>query len=160
MKLDFSTMPDHSRIWVYQCSRELSDQEIELITKKCDEFTDSWSAHGSPLQASYALERKRFLVLAVDEEASGVTGCSIDASVALVRELGELLSVDFFDRMAIAWIKEGGLAITQMHEFWAMRKAGLITDETRVFNNLVKTKGELREGWLVPFAQSWHAEMW
>jgi len=130
------------------------------LEKRCDAFVKNWAAHGLPLTASYVLEQGRFLLFAVDEQASGVTGCSIDASVSVVKELCAQFNVDFFDRMAIAWMKENALEITPMHEFWAMRKANLITDSTLVFDNLVKTKGDLVSGWLVPFAQSWHAEMW
>lgn len=160
MKLDFTALPDHARVWVYQCSRVLNPSEIVGLEERCDAFVEAWAAHGQPLMASYSVEQGRFLVFAVDEQASGVTGCSIDASVAVVKELCSQFDVDFFDRMAIAWMKDEAIEITPMHEFWAMRKAGIVTDSTRVYDNLVKTKADLKNDWLVPFSQSWHAEMW
>ncbi|MFT4678104.1 MAG: hypothetical protein ACI9RU_001097 [Litorivivens sp.] len=160
MKLDFEAMPDHARVWVYQCSRVLTQTEIEQIQGRLDFFVQGWAAHGQPLMSSYSIEHGRFLVFAVDEKASGVTGCSIDSSVSLVKEFCNDYKVDFFDRMAIAWIKADVIQITPMHEFWAMRKAGIITDVTLVYDNLVKAKGDLAEAWLVPFSQSWHAKMW
>ncbi|MEZ4956316.1 MAG: hypothetical protein R2825_22350 [Saprospiraceae bacterium] len=41
-------------------------------------------------------------------------------------------------------------------EFAMLYKMGEINDETLVFDNLVKTKGELEEKWLKPLNESWH----
>jgi hypothetical protein len=52
------------------------------------------------------------------------------------------------------------LRFSPIHDFWARRKANVVHDETLVFNTLAATLGELRSKALLPFAESWHAEMW
>jgi hypothetical protein len=126
----------------------------------CASFVEQWDAHGNELSASFDLRYNKFLILGVNEQQAGVSGCSIDKSVALVKELGNRYGVDFLNRTLIAWKEEGALKQTPMHEFWAMRKAGLITAKTDVFNNLVKTKEELDANWETQFESSWHNEMW
>lgn len=160
MKKPIEEMPDHSRVWVYQSSRAFEATEQSSIQDTLDSFITQWQAHGADLVAAATIVDDRFVVVMVDEKQNQATGCSIDASVALIRQLEQNFQVDFFDRMAIAWVKEGFVEVTPMHEFWAMRKAGLIHDNTVVYNNLVKDKAEFSTKWKVPFGESWHAEMW
>ncbi|MCB0761554.1 MAG: ABC transporter ATPase [Flavobacteriales bacterium] len=160
MNNNIQTLHDRARVWIYQSSREFTSEETQRLQSELDDFLHNWEAHGAPLEAAGTIEHDRFVVIAVDEGANAATGCSIDSSVEWIRKQGEKLGVDFFNRMAIAWMDDTQLKISPMHDFWAMRKAGLINDDTHVFNNLVKNLGEWRTGWITPFGQSWHAEMW
>lgn len=155
-----SKMNDNSRVWIYQANRFLSDQELEVISQRANEFVQSWSAHGNALAAEVHVLYKRFVVFFVDENQAQITGCSIDKSVALINELGSQFGVDFFDRMQILYRENNVIKESRMHDFWAKRKAELVNDETPVFNNLVKTKGEFDASWETVFGESWHASMW
>lgn len=154
------TLPDHARIWIYQANRVLTSEEVTRIKETMRHFIQSWSAHGAALTAEYAVVNGQFVLLAVDEEKALASGCSIDKSVHLMKSLGEELGINFFDRMQTAFVQDGEVKVVGLHQFWAMRKAGLINEETMVFDNLVKTVGEFKGKWLIPFGQSWHAEMW
>lgn len=119
----------------------------------------NWMAHGKPVHGWFEVKYNRFLILFADEEATSVSGCSIDSSVAFVKKIGAELNCDFFDRKQMAWLEQDEVKTKIMHEFWALRKAGVITGETMVFNNLVKDKAEFDSSWISPFDKSWHAEM-
>lgn len=153
-------LPDHARVWVYQANRSWSEDEEKHIAKAMDGFVSQWKAHGAELAAGYELIDQRWLILAVDEQQQSATGCSIDSSVHLIRDLGEALEIDFFNRTLIIWEDENERRQDAMHDFWAKRKAGIVNDETVVFNTLAKDLGEFRAGWQQRFADSWHAEMW
>jgi hypothetical protein len=47
-----------------------------------------------------------------------------------------------------------------LNVFWAKRKAGVITGDTMLFDNTIKTVKELKTKWVKPFEKSWHQEMW
>ena len=153
-------MPDHARVWIYQANRNLNPEESKLVLDKANDFVGQWQAHGNQLVAEAHLIYERFLVFFVDEAIAGVTGCSIDKSVHLVQAMGQQIGVDFFDRMQILYKEDSLMKEARMHDFWAMRKAKVVTDETQVFNNLVKTKAEFDASWETSFGNSWHAEMW
>lgn len=158
--MELLTLPPHSRVWIYQANRKLTRTEESFIRDTMSDFIAQWAAHGQSLRAGFSLEHSRFLIIAVDEEQAQASGCSIDASVAVVKKLENELGVDFFDRQIVAYLgDEGELKTTRLHDFWALRKAGVVTDDTKVFNNLVKNIKEWKDSWLVPFGQSWHAEM-
>jgi hypothetical protein len=156
----YKNMPGDSRVWIYQCDRFLSGEEENVLRNGADAFVQQWNSHGADLDAAYELFFSKFLVFFVDESKAGVSGCSIDKSVALVKGLETELNVDFFNRTLIAYFDKDQLTQKPMHDFWALRKANIVTNETIVFNNLVKTKEEFEASWKVPFAESWHAEMW
>jgi hypothetical protein len=156
----FENMPDHARVWIYVSDRELSQEEAAHAREETRRFVQQWSAHGSSLLAAGDLIHQRFLILAVDESQAGASGCSIDSSVHFVQKLGTELGVDFFNRMLAQYETDGRIAQVRLNELWAMRKAGVVTDQTIVYNNLVKDLGEWRKQWRSPFSDSWHATMW
>lgn len=153
-------LPDSSRVWVYQANRFLHEDELAEMKKDLKAFLSEWNAHGSRLSADAILIYNRFVVLLVDESKAMASGCSIDKSVALVKQWEQRYGLDFFDRMQILYKEGGEIKEQRMHDFWAMRKALLIDDETIVFNNLVSNKGEFEASWEVPFKESWHSKMW
>lgn len=153
-------LPDSSRVWVYQANRFLQENELLEIKKDLMAFLSDWNAHGARLSADAILVYDRFVVLMVDESQTMASGCSIDKSVALIKSWEERFGLDFFDRMQILYKEGEEIKEQRMHEFWAMRKALLINDETIVFNNLVSNKAEFESSWEVPFKDSWHSKMW
>jgi len=111
MYIPFEEMPAQARIWIYQASRPLSQVEETYTIELGKKFASSWAAHGKPLQSSVNVFHQRFLVIAVDESYNQASGCSIDASVALVKELEEKFSTDrerfsFFDRTQVAFLHQ------------------------------------------------------
>ncbi len=100
MHVPFEKLPGHSRLWIYQANRPLTADEKEYLTQGLKDLCDQWSAHGVPLRTSFALPFDRFVVLAVDE---GASGCSIDSSVRFLKGLQEKLGIDFFDRTLRLW---------------------------------------------------------
>jgi hypothetical protein len=153
-------LPDHSRVWIYAGHRELTEDESRRVEDALKEFVGRWAAHGASIKAEAKLINKLFLVIVADEEFTKASGCSIDDSVHFVRSLGDELGIDFFNRMITQYEKEGKVYLVKLHEFWAMRKAGLVDGTTIVYNNLITNLGELKSSWRVPFDESWHREMW
>ena len=56
MIVDFDTLNNESRVWVYQSNRTISIEEIIEIELKIKDFLISWTAHGSDLQASFLIK--------------------------------------------------------------------------------------------------------
>lgn len=156
----FHEMPNHARIWIYHSENPISLQAQEMIQKAAQEFIDEWTSHGQKMDASFGIFHDRFLILAVDEAQAAASGCGIDKSVRFFQDLGKAMGTDLFQRMKMVFEKDGSLHTEALHQFWAMRKAGIINGQTKVFDNTIKTVGELNSKWLVPFEESWHQEMW
>ena len=63
MLTDFNSLPDNSRIWIYQSNRKLSEEEVAQITLKTTNFLKKWTAHGANLEAGFEIKYNRFIVL-------------------------------------------------------------------------------------------------
>jgi chemotaxis regulatin CheY-phosphate phosphatase CheZ len=156
MFVEFSTLPSHSRIWIYQSDRKFSEEEISEIEEKLESFIESWSAHGQSLEASYLLKYERFIIIAVNQDVQAVTGCSIDASVQFIQSLEQKFNVDLMDRMNVTFKTGEYIAYKSLIDFKKMAKAKSVSPSTIVFNNLVNTIEEWQDFWEVPACESWH----
>ncbi len=157
MYVPFDTLPEESRIWIYQSNRKFSDDEINEIENDLKAFVERWSAHGTALEASYLLKYNRFIVLAVNQEVQQATGCSIDSSVAFIQNLEQKYKVDLLDKMNVTFKNGEYIAHKSLIDFKRMAKEKAVTQNTVVFNNLVNTIGEFNDSWEVPAGESWHS---
>ena len=156
MYIPFENIPDDARIWIYQSNRKFSDEEILSIEKKCLDFVENWSAHGTPLEASFITKYNRFIVFVVNQEVQAATGCSIDSSVRFIQDLEKEYSIELLDKMNVTFKVGDHIAHKPLIDFKKMAKEKAVTDKTIVFNNLVTSKGEFIEFWEVPASESWH----
>ena len=157
MLVEFNTLPEESRVWIYQANRSFSESELEEIKAKLDIFIENWTAHGSDLQAGYLIKYKRFIVIGLNQNLNNATGCSIDASVHFIQQLEKEYNVDLMDKMNVSYKQGEFIAHKSLTDFRKMAKDKAVSKNTIVFNNLVNTVAEFNENWEVPASESWHA---
>ena len=157
MLVDFNTLPEHARVWIYQANRSFSDDEISQIETKLKTFVEAWTAHGKDLQAGFKVVYKRFIVLALDQGVNAATGCSIDASVRFIQQLEKEYAVDLMDKMNVSYKQGEYIAHKSLIDFKKMAKQKAVSKNTIVFNNLVHNIAEFKENWEVPASESWHS---
>lgn len=146
---------DSSRVWVYQSSRLFLISEAFEIESMLKEFTDNWLSHGTPVKGYANLLFGQFLVFMADETATGVSGCSTDSSVRIVKMIEERCKVSMFDRQQLAFVVKDKVQLIPLAQFSYALENNFINEETLYFNNLVATKKELMEKWLIPVKESW-----
>ena len=159
MYISFDQLPGDARVWVYQANRPLTDADVQFVQSSLQPALSQWSAHGQPLLASARLVANRFVVIAVDENHSLPSGCSIDASTHFLKTIGQQLSgdspVDFFDRSA-AYVGPTGEVLTlTLPTIKHAVMDGRLSPDTTVFNTLVSTKAEFDNKWQLPASQTW-----
>jgi hypothetical protein len=155
MFVDFEEMSANSRIWIYQSSREFSDEEVGIIKDESKIFLTQWTAHGSGLKSSSKVYYNRFLVICVDEDYSQASGCSIDASVHFVKSLENRISTQFFDRSIIAFLLNEKVIIEDLKDIQGGMTKDSISSGSLTFNNLIQVKSQLDNEWIVPVEGSW-----
>jgi hypothetical protein len=160
---NWNGMPESARLWVYTASRDLTTAECEVVRDALNAFIASWQAHGADLAAAWQLTvSNRVLLIAVDESVQPATGCSIDASVGFLKSLGEQLGAcDWFDRNIIMYqAPTSAWQAARLHEFWALRKAGVVQDDTILCDATVRVLGDWNRQGIIAFDQTWHQQMW
>ena len=156
MLVDFNTLPEESRVWIYQANRSFSEQELEEIESKLKIFIENWTTHGSDLQSGYLIKYKRFIVIGLNQNLNKASGCSVDASVHFIQELEKEYGVDLMDKMNVSYKQGDYVAYKTLLDFKKMAKEKAVSKNTIVFNNLVTNIAEFNENWEVPASESWH----
>ncbi len=157
MLVPFDDLPETSRVWIYQCNRTLSAEEMEVVQSELALFLDQWTAHGAQLRAGYELPYNRFIVIALDQSETSASGCSIDSSVRFIQNLEQRFGVDLLDKMNVSYKQGEFVAYKTLLEFKQMAKDKAVSKSTVVFNNLVNNISEYRSDWEVPAEESWHS---
>lgn len=156
-RVDFDSLPDHGRLWVFPLSRTLSADEVAACTAVVDDFLNRWAAHGTPLRSGRTFVEERFLLVGVDVDAEAPSGCSIDALVNQLRGLGQEIGASFIDHAPV-WYRDGGsVKSVSRPGFQALVTAGEVDLSTQVFDPSLTRIGAYREGALeVSPEDSWH----
>lgn len=156
MLVPFENLPDTARVWIYQANRSFTQEELQEIKAKLDEFLTQWTVHGSALKAGYDIKYKRFITIGLDQQVNSASGCSIDASVAFIQQLEKDYNVDLLDKMNVSYKQGEFVAYKSLTDFRKMAKNKSVSPKTIVFNNLVNNKAEYKNNWEVPASESWH----
>ena len=155
--LDGTFHPD-SRVWIYQASRLFSMSEAFDIEDMLKEFAAQWKSHGTPVKGAGYLFFGQFIILMADERATGVSGCSTDSSVRLIKDIEQKYAVNMFDRTTLAFVVKDKIQMLPLSQLQYAADNQFITGYTLYFNNLVLTKEELEKNWIVPVKDSWLAK--
>lgn len=146
---------DNSRIWVYQASRLFLISEALEIEDILNDFVSSWNSHGTPVKGFANLFFGRFLIFMADERATGISGCSTDSSVRVVKQIEKQYNVDMFDRQTLAFIVKDKIQLLPLNQLKYAIDNNFISGTTLYFNNLVQTKKQLETNWIIPAEDSW-----
>jgi hypothetical protein len=152
---NFST---DSRVWIYQSNRIFLINEALEIEEILRNFIKEWKSHGKQVKGSAHLLFGRFIILMADEKASGVSGCSTDSSVRMIKEIENQFKVNMFDRETLAFVVQDKIQLLPLSQLQYAFDNKFILADTLYFNNLVQTKEELETHWIIPVKESWLAK--
>jgi hypothetical protein len=150
-----ATLAANARVWIYQSSRPFIEQEEREINEQLYQFYVQWQSHGAPVNGWAKLLFKQFIVVIADETEVMVGGCSTDSSVRVIKSIERQYEVDLFDRMMLTFLVNGKAQMLPFNQVQYAIDKGYISKDTLLFNNLVATKNELLEKWLVPIHTTW-----
>jgi hypothetical protein len=146
-----------SRVWIYQSNRLFLISEALEIEEMMNSFVENWNSHGTPVKGYANLLFGQFIVIMADETATGVSGCSTDSSVRLIKQVEEKFKVDMFNRQNLAFVVNEKIQMIPMAQLKYAFENNFINAETLYFNNLVASKETLFTEWMIPVKDSWLA---
>ncbi len=153
-RTEFASLPDRARVWVFAADVPVADATPLLAA--VDAHLSQWAAHGVPLLCARDWRDDRFLAIAVDEAATGASGCSIDGLFRTIGRVQAAVGADLLASGRVAWRDpHGAIHVESQHEFSARASAGDVTRETPVFETLVETVAGWREAFEKPAGASW-----
>jgi len=159
-KVDFSSLPDSARVWVYGADRELGEAGEKQLLSTVDSFLGEWKAHGTPLSSARDWCEGRFLTVAVDQEQAGASGCSIDGLFRNLKALEGSLGAQLVPSGLVYFrARDGHVRAVTRDEFSEAAERGEIDDDTEVFDPSVTSLGEWRGRFKSRAEDSWHKSL-
>ena len=155
-QIPFDQLPPDARLWIFPASRPLNDEERRRVLAEADAFITQWMAHGVPLTAGRDMRHSQFVLIGVNERAAGVSGCSVDALVRRMDQLGRELGVDLVDNGPVQYRDGAEIKRVPRDEFAELVSKGEVNLSTVVFDNTVMKVGDV-DRWEVRAADAWHA---
>jgi hypothetical protein len=101
MLVDFNTIADQSRIWIYAAEHKLTNDQENYILDHISVHLQNWEAHKVPLTAGVTILENHFIIIALDERKNGASGCSIDTLQNKIQEIEKELSISLLNRLNI-----------------------------------------------------------
>jgi hypothetical protein len=155
MFVPFETLPETARLWIFQAERKFTSDDLTIISSHLELFTNRWSAHGQPLQASFQIREDRFVILAVNENFHQASGCSIDDSTQTLKEISTLINQDLFRRDLVSFRLGDKVEVARLSDLKNLFKTGIWNENTLTFNTLAVDKKQLESEWLIPAKNTW-----
>jgi len=149
---------NNSRVWIYQSNRLFTLDEAIQIEELLEDFTKTWLSHGAKVKGYANLFFGQFIILMADESATGVSGCSTDSSVRLIKNIEQDYNVNLFDRQTLAFVLKERIQLLPMDQLDNAIADEFINADTLYFNNTVQTKNELLNRWIIAVKESWLAK--
>ena len=150
----------HARLWVFTSNKLLTTEQCSFIEVELEKFLAGWNNHGKAMAGQAWIEMNRILVVAADENIMLASGCSIDKLNREVLRIGDALGVNLFDRLTVLFQENDEIQTEGLAQFWALRKANRLTDETLVLDTTVATVGDWTTSKWKPFSSTWHKDMY
>jgi hypothetical protein len=151
----FHTLSPDSKIWIYQADRKLTPDQIQQANTFLTNYCDRWAAHGNPLKASFDIRYSHFIIIAADESFNSTSGCSIDDSVRAIKEVQSHTGIDFLNRNVVGFLEDEQVVLMELSSLKQNYTDGMWNESTLSFNNLVTSKIELENLWIVPAGKTW-----
>jgi len=158
MHVDFDTLNDTSRVWIYQSNKAFSSEEVKELEPLLENFTGQWQSHGAPVNASFKVLLNQFIILAVDDLGPGVGGCSIDSSVHFMQELEKKLNISLLNKSDMAFLANDVIKILPFNKVKEAITNKLLSKDDYYFNNTVTQLNQFKKDWKQKLENSWVAK--
>lgn len=155
----FESLPDDARCWVFGARAALDEVDSARLLTAVDAYLKSWKAHGAPLTSARAFRDEHFLVVGVDERASGVSGCSIDGLFTLLQEIEKGIGTSMVGGGLVHFRRGEFVLACTRGQFELMSVEGEVDARTPVFDATVTTVGAFRAGFERRAGDSWHVAL-
>lgn len=149
MLVEFDNISDSSRIWIYASPISLNNENQIYISKLLSNHLDSWQAHQAPLKAAYKILDNHFIVIALDENIAGASGCSIDTLQHKIQEIENYLDISLTNRLNLFCLIDNIIQCIPSSEL-----SKFANKETLFYDLTIQKKSDLNS-YLKPIKEGW-----
>jgi hypothetical protein len=152
---NWDQIANNGKVWLYGAKRRLLTNELRYIDQALSQFCREWAAHGEKLNCGFQIKDEQFILIAVDEGNVTASGCSIDSSVGLIKNIDKQFDLDLFNRLRVYHMDDGNLETTDLHVARENIGIGKWRPNDLIINTTALKKEAIENEWLLPISKSW-----
>jgi len=157
MLVNFNTLDDSARLFLYPSSKKFYPELYQQIDTQLKDFIESWS-NKNHIEVGYTIKHQRFILIAINPNQE-VTTNIIDQLVSFIFTLQAQHEIELLDKLNVCFKQGEHVQYKDVKAFKKMIKSKSVNLNTIVFDHLINTKGELKTNWEIPAEQSWYNRM-
>jgi len=142
------------RVWIYIISKALSSKELLELNTLGEAFVKGWTAHEQKLNGSFEIFKNRIIIVKVNEDVHGASGCSIDKLTRFIKEIENKFSVELMNRLLVAIKVSDEVEICHSSKIKELLLSNSINENTTIYNTAINTSLELID-WEQPLKNTW-----
>ncbi len=146
---------EEAKVWVYPSTRDFGEGELIEIREQISQFVMQWESHGVAVHGYGDVLFDNTLIFIGQEAISGVSGCSTDGMVRLVKSMARQYDVDLFDRMSLMFYVKDKYQRLPMNQVQYAIDKDFLTEDTLYFDVSVSTFEQLKDRYILPIGESW-----
>jgi hypothetical protein len=143
-----------NRVWAFIISNPLSDTELEELLKAGQTFVAHWTAHEHQLTATFGIFKKRIIIVKVNEDIHGASGCSIDKLTRFIKVSETMFGIELLNRLLVAYGANGEIEVVHSGKIKELLDKNIISEDTVIFNTSVASEKDL-QNWEQPLKTTW-----
>ena len=152
MLVEFDQISDDSRIWIYPSNNKLSVDQQKNILHILITHIKTWSSHQNQVKASATILDDYFIIVAVDETFSKISGCSIDSLQNIIQLIEKENNISLYNRLNIYCKVDNEIKFSNIND---IKNSFNLHDY--FYDTLITSKNELKS-FLKPIKDSWCAK--
>lgn len=149
MFIPYEEICDDAKIWIYQSDKILNNQIQSKLESILFSFCTQWSSHNITLKSSYYVD-SWFICLLVDETQKDASGCSIDSSVKIIKQIEDQFNLNLFGRTNVLIEEERKTKVIALNELKKIANSQMF-----VYDTLVNNKYDFKNHFKIPITKSW-----
>lgn len=155
MIIDFSNLPEASKIWIFPSSRKFYEQELPELNSKITNFLNQWKNGENDIQTGFLLKYDRFIMVAADDTENSLALETQNELISFIQQLEKEYEVILLDKINVCFKQGKFVQYKTLPEFKRLISSKAVSKNTTVFNNMINLKEELDFDWEINIKDSW-----
>lgn len=151
MEVNYTDLPQDSKVFLYPSSRKFYPQELEELTEEISRFLKE---NLSDFSYHFKILHNRFILFFIDSEKE-ISKELLDKMAMFILDLENKYKVTLLDKINVCFKQGKFIQYQDMKKFRTLLKNRSISKNTVIFNNLIQNKYDFENNFEVPLSESW-----
>ena len=154
----FENLTDRAVLRIVPIAGGLTQEKGEAFLAVLDQLLEQWKESGKVTAGTAVLAANgKFVMIAYDLAGADLSGCTKDQLTHALLDYERVLKTPMLNAPRIAVERNGEVDFMNNIQFKELRAAGEVDAGTRVYDHLIATLGELRDGkFETTVGESWY----